>query len=168
MSGIDIAIVVVVLLSALISYFRGFFKEAMSLTVWVGAILITVGFSSRFASLIPADAITTPSARLAASAVVLFLGTLLVGAVANFLVRRIVASARLKLADRIIGVVFGLARGVVIVAVLVLVAHLSPELRTERWWVESELLPEFQTMARAIHRQLPQELAQHFDFSEAA
>ena len=166
MSGIDIAIIVVVLLSASISYFRGFFKEAMSLLVWVGAILITLGFASRFASLIPVEAIATPSARLAVSSVVLFLGTLLVGALANFLLRRILAGARLKLVDRIIGVVFGLARGVVIVALIVLVANLAPELKQERWWSESELLPEFQDMARAIHGQLPLEVAQHFDFQE--
>jgi len=165
---IDIAIVAVVLASAAVSFVRGFFREAMSLLSWIAAILITLTFTSRFASLLPRDAITSPTARAAISALVLFLGTLLVFAVANFLFRRIIASVQRGWTDRLVGVVFGIGRGVIIVALMVLAANLSPALKQESWWQASRLLPEFQKMAAAIHRQLPQEVAQHFDFRAVA
>ncbi len=165
MTGIDIAIIVVLVVSGVISYLRGFFREAISLATWVGAILVTLAFTSRFATLLPRDTIQSPAARATISAIVLFIICLTVGWLARWLLLRIMAGMPLRIVDRIIGVFFGVARGVVIVALLVLSAHLAPSLQQETWWNESRLLPRFDQIARVIHRQLPQDVAQHFFFS---
>ena len=168
MSGIDVAIVIVVALSALISLVRGFFKEAVSLATWVAAVIITLTYTSRFAGLLPADSIESPTARAAISAVVLFFGSLLLGALINWLFQKIMAGGQLGVLDRAVGVLFGAARGGIIVALLVLSAHLVPTLKKENWWRQSLLIPHFQSVAQFIHAQLPGEVAQHFDLSPSS
>lgn len=165
MTGIDIAIIFVLVISAVISFVRGFFREALSLATWVGAVVITLAYTSRFSTLLPEDSIQSPAARATISAIVLFLICLAIGWLARWLCRRIVAGAKLGMFDRVLGVFFGIARGVVIVALLVLSAHLAPSLQQESWWGESELLPRFGELARAIHERLPADVAQHFEFS---
>lgn len=165
MTGIDILIIAVLVVSGIISYVRGFFREAISLATWVAAILVTLAYTSRFATLLPQETIQSPAARATISAIVLFLICMVVGWLARWLCLRIMAGMPLRIVDRIIGVFFGVARGVVIVALLVLAAHLAPSLQQETWWNASHLLPRFDELARAIHRQLPQDVAQHFFFS---
>lgn len=164
MTGIDVIIVVALVVSAVISFFRGFYREFMSLTVWVLAIFITLAFSSNFASLLP-DSIESPQARLGVSACILFFGTLLVGSLATFLMMKILASRRSGKFDRIAGIVFGLARGVVIVTGLVLLANLTPSIKQDLWWRESAILPGVQEIAKSVHKKMPNDLAAHFSFS---
>lgn len=141
------------------------FREAMSLGVWLGAILVTLYYSSRFASLLPIDSVQSPMARATISGVTLFIGTLFVGGVLKWFVTQILARSRLGFVDRLGGVAFGTVRGSLIVTLLVLAANLAPELKTERWWQGSRLLPYFQTTAEFIHTRLPETLGQHFDIN---
>ena len=48
---------------------------------------------------------------------------------------------------------------------LVLAANLVPELKQEVWWQDSAALPKFQQVAESIHAKLPDDIAQHFDFT---
>lgn len=165
MSEVDIAILAVIAISALISFLRGFFREAMSLGTWLAAILFTLFFTSRFAVLLPMNSVESPQARATISAVILFFGTLLVGNLASWMLGKVVASSRLGIADRAIGTVFGVIRGAVIIVLLLLAANLVPELKQERWWRDSLLVPRFQTVAQSIHARLPEDIGQHFDFT---
>ena len=165
-TGIDVGILIAMLFSAIVSAFRGFFREAISLGTWIGAVLLTLMFTSRFATLLPKDTIESPTARLGISAVVLFVGCMLVGSLINWLFQKIMASSTLGTSDRVIGFMFGMARGAIIVAIVVLLANLVPTLKLEAWWRDSLLLPHFQQAAHFIYAQLPREIAQHFDFSQ--
>lgn len=165
MSFIDIAIVAVILLSALLSYFRGLFHEAMSLATWAGAVIVTLAFTSRFATLLPRGSVENPTARATFAALVLFFGTLAAGMALHWLIGRIVARGRPGWVDRVGGVLFGLARGALVVALGVLALNLVPEFKREPWWTASELLPPFQDVARTLHAQLPPDVAEHFDFT---
>ena len=148
------------------SFFRGVVGEALSLTVWLSAVLITLNYSSTFAGLLPIDSVQSPLARAVISGVALFMGTLFVGGILKIFVARIFVNSKLRIVDRLVGVGFGALRGVVIVALLALAANLSPELKRESWWQNSSLLPGFQTMAKFIHAQLPDSVGQHFDFNQ--
>ena len=163
MSEIDLVILIYIGISAAISFFRGMFREALSLAVWLGAILLTLYYSSRFAALLPIDLVQSPLARASISGVTLFMGTLFVGGVLKWFVARILASATLGIVDRAGGVVFGALRGAIIVSLLVLAANLAPELKQEAWWQQSSLIPRFQTMAEFLHARLPETIGQHFD-----
>jgi membrane protein required for colicin V production len=161
----DIAILVVIILSALVSFVRGFFKEAVSVTTWMAAIAITLLFTNRFSSLLPRDTIESPAARLGISALALFLGTMMIGSLISWLIRKALPSTIGGPKDRLFGVFFGMLRGVIIVTLLVLAINLEPAIKQERWWIQSSLVPIFQRAAQAVHSQMPSELAQHFDFS---
>ncbi|ASJ75328.1 CvpA family protein [Granulosicoccus antarcticus] len=164
MSEVDLVILGIFALSALISLMRGFFREAMSLSIWLGAVIITLVYTSRFASLLPIDRVDSQQARTTISALVLFAGTLFVGNLINWMLNRIKTRKSLSPTDRIIGVAFGLLRGFVIVTLLVLAANLAPELKQEPWWESSTFLPKFQEVTQVVHARLPDSIGQHFDF----
>ncbi len=167
-SGIDLFILVLIAVSVAISAIRGFFKEAVSLATWVAAVLITLMFTSRFASLLPRDTIESPQARYAISALLLFFGSMILGSLINYLFQKILKAGDRSRLDMWLGIGFGAARGVVIVTLLVLLANLIPTFKQESWWRQSAFLPPVQRAAQFIHAQLPRELAQHFDFSAAS
>lgn len=167
LSGIDLAILVVILLSALISFVRGAAKEVVGLLTWVSAIAITIFCTARFATLLPIETIESPTARAAVSAVVLFLGTMFIGSLIGWLFRKATAGTAVGVIDRVLGIGFGTLRGVLIVMLFVLAASLVPALKQEPWWRQSFLLPGFEYLARIAHGQLPPEIGQHFDFASA-
>lgn len=167
-SSIDILILVLIGISVTISVIRGFFKEAVSLATWLGAILITLMFTSRFASLLPRDTIESPQARFAISALILFISSMIMGGLINYLFQKILTASEKGKLDMWLGVGFGVLRGVVIVTLLVLLANLIPAFKQETWWRQSAFIPPVQKAAKFIHAQLPKELAQHFDFSASS
>lgn len=158
MTLLDWAIIAVVLVSGAISVIRGFVKEAISLATWILAFWIALVFAPKLAILMP-EALESPTLRWVAAAVSLFMVTLLVGGLANFLVSTLVEKTGLSGTDRALGVVFGVLRGAVIVALLVLVAG-DTTLREEDWWQGSRLRPAFDTVAAWIRSHYPDELAE--------
>jgi membrane protein required for colicin V production len=164
-SEVDLVILAVIVFSAIISFTRGFFREAMSLGTWTVAILITLVYTSRFSVLLPIDTVQSPQARATISALGLFVGTLIMGGIINWVFERIMSRSKIGLIDRSIGAGFGIVRGVIIVSLLVLAGNLVPELKQEVWWRNSAVLPHFQKIAESIHARLPDGIAQHFDFT---
>lgn len=165
MSEVDLAILAVIAVSALISFMRGFYREAMSLGTLLAAVIITLVYTNRFASLLPIDSVVSPLARASISAVILFVGTMLIGNLINWLFAHIMVRSKMGKADRAVGVCFGIVRGSLIVTLLVLAAHLVPELKQETWWRTSRLIPAFQKSATFVHAQLPDSIGQHFDLT---
>lgn len=157
MTWVDIAILAIIVVSAVVSLLRGFVREALSLATWVLAFWIGFGFSGSLAVYF-AEWISIPSLQMAAAFAVLFLATLALGAWLNYLVYKIVEKTGLSGTDRIIGVAFGAARGVLVVVVLVLLAGLTP-LPGDPWWGQSRLLGSFETMALWVRGYLPADIA---------
>lgn len=157
MTWVDIAIVAIVAVSAVVSLLRGFVREALSLATWVLAFGISFTFSSSLAVYF-ADWISIPSLQMAAAFAVLFLVTLALGAWIGFLVYKIVEKTGLSGTDRLIGVIFGAARGVLVVIILVLLAGLTP-LPGDPWWNQSRLIGSFEKMAIWVRGYLPADIA---------
>lgn len=156
MLWVDYAILTVIGVSALISIWRGLIREVLSLVAWLVAIWVALNFTPMLAGRLE-GLVSIPSARLALAFIGLFVGTLLAGAVVNLLVARLVHLSGLSATDRMLGVLFGVARGVVIVAALVLVAGMTP-LPRDPWWHESVLLGHFEVLALWMRSHLPPEL----------
>ncbi|MDD3610537.1 MAG: CvpA family protein [Halothiobacillaceae bacterium] len=163
---VDYIIIAILLLSALISILRGFMKEMISLATWVAAFVIGLMFSAHLAPMLP-PAIEIPSMRITLAFLILFVLTLIVGGLINMLVGFLVKKTGLSGTDRSVGVVFGIARGVFIVAVLILLASLTP-MPQDPWWRESLLIPQFQTVSLWIRELLPDDMAQHFVLMQTA
>jgi membrane protein required for colicin V production len=142
---VDWAIIGVVAISALISLKRGFVKEALSLVTWVVAGAVAWMFGGGLAQYLE-HYIQTPSARVITGCVILFVATLLVGAMVNFLIGELIRVTGLSGTDRFLGMVFGAARGGLLVVVAAGLLSLGP-VQQDPWWQQSQLLPRFLLVA---------------------
>ncbi|MCH9670121.1 MAG: CvpA family protein [Gammaproteobacteria bacterium] len=157
MTWLDFTIVGLVAFSVILSLFRGYIREALSLLGWIVALWCGFSFAHDGAEFLAA-AVDDGGARTGiALATIVFVVLLLVGMV-NFVVGRYLLSKRYTAADRVLATVFGGARGCLIVVALVLLAGMVrvPEHAT---WEASRVVPYFQMIAVQIREVLPNELA---------
>lgn len=138
---IDWVVIGIIALSTLISLWRGFVREAMSLVVWIGAFVIARTFHPNMQALLT-NSIEAPTIRLIVAFAVLFIGTLIVGTLVSNLLARLVKATGLSATDRVLGTVFGLARGVVVVVVALALLRMTP-VTEDAWWDESVTVDEF-------------------------
>lgn len=139
----DGIILFVIAISALLSIRRGFTREAFSLATWVAAFLVARLFGPGLEVMLE-PSIETPSARLATAFGILFAATLVVGALINHLLGEVVRVTGLTSTDRLLGMVFGAVRGVVLVIVMVALGRgLFAE---DPWWRDSALVTQFAMM----------------------
>ncbi|MCB1755905.1 MAG: CvpA family protein [Gammaproteobacteria bacterium] len=163
MTGIDVVILLFIGISGVISWFRGVTREFISLFTWVLAIAVTFLYSHKFAIILP-DSIGGVTARVITSALILFFGILLLGWLFGTLAKKFLATVKMSVVDRILGLLFGLLRGIAIISVIVLLLNLTG-IPQEPWWHESFFLPRFQQIAMWLHEHLPPDLAAYFKFS---
>jgi len=142
---VDWAIVAVIVISSLISLKRGFVKEALSLLTWIIAGVVAWMFGGSLSHYL-AEFVSAPSAQVIAACAILFVATLLVGALVNFLIGELVRVTGLSGTDRFLGMVFGAARGGLLIVVLVGLLSLAP-VQEDLWWRESALVPHFLLIA---------------------
>jgi membrane protein required for colicin V production len=140
---VDIGIVCIVAISGLISLVRGFVKEAMSLMIWVVAFGVAMAFKEPVAELL-VNFIDLASMRQLAAWAGLFVGTLLLGSVTNFLLGKLVNSTGLSGTDRTLGLVFGVFRGLLVVLAIVIILPQAVPVDEDPWWRASSLIPLFQ------------------------
>ena len=133
----------IISLSGLISLVRGFVKEAMSLVIWIAAFAVAMNFKEPAADLL-VNFIALASIRPLAAWGGLFIGTLLLGAMVNFLLGKLVSSTGLSGTDRTLGLVFGVFRGLLIVLALVIILPQAVPVDKDPWWLASSLIPLFQ------------------------
>ncbi len=145
LTWVDWVIVGIVIVSSLISLKRGFVKEALSLVTWVIAGVVAWLFGGALSQHLT-EFISTPSVRVIAACGLLFVATLLVGALVNFLLGELIRVTGLSGTDRFLGMVFGAARGGLLVVVLVGLVSLAP-VHQDAWWQESSLVPHFLMVA---------------------
>jgi membrane protein required for colicin V production len=162
MSWIDLAIIALVVLSAVLSLFRGFVKEALALASWLVALWVSMIFYEDLAVVL-SQWIAEPSIQNIAAFGILFIGVLLVGALVNYLAGKLVVKSGLAVTDRMLGVVFGVARGIVIVAILVLFAGLTP-MPQDSWWQSSQLIGYFQEFAMWMREYLPEDISENISY----
>lgn len=135
---IDWVIIALLTISTLISLKRGFVREALSLATWVAAFIIARTFHPQMQSLL-ASTVETPLVRLIAAFAILFIGTLIVGAIINNMIGHLVRVTGLSATDRVLGMFFGLLRGVVVVVVAIAFTRYTP-LAEDTWWRESLMI----------------------------
>lgn len=142
MNWADWAIVIVLTLSSVISLARGFIKEALSLVIWVVALVVANVFSSRLEVFL-VNTISTPSLRAMAAFLLVFIGVLLIGALLNFLIGLIVKATGLSGTDRLLGMVFGAVRGLLVVMIFLIYVPNYVAIKNDPWFQESKLIPYF-------------------------
>ena len=162
MIWIDYAIIGLIVISMIIGLFRGLIKEALALIIWGVAFWVSLTFSTPFSSLLE-NIVTVPSARIAVAFTALFLLTLILGAIINYLLSALVSKTGLTGTDRLAGLLFGIGRGAIIIIILVMLAGLTP-LPESSWWKESQLIPHFQSLAVWLNEHIPDGLAGYLNY----
>ncbi|MCU4675682.1 CvpA family protein [Catenovulum sp. 2E275] len=141
MVWIDYAIIGLISISTLVSLVRGFVREAMSLVVWIAAFFIASTFYLDFATFL--TNIEDVMLRNAAAIAILFIVTIILGSIANYLISQLVQKTGLSGTDRVLGLVFGALRGVLIVAAILFFMDAFTPAASAQWWSDSVLIPEF-------------------------
>ena len=162
MTWIDFVIIGVIFISCFISLIRGFVREALSLTGWVVSFLVAWRLHGSFSTFFQ-NSISNLNLRLIAAFFILFALSMIIFTIINFFAGKLVQRTGLSGADRVIGVLFGFLRGVVLVSALVALAGLTQIPKTAIWH-DSYLVIKFQAIAVWLTSLLPYEVAKNFVF----
>ncbi|HKK03561.1 MAG TPA: CvpA family protein [Gammaproteobacteria bacterium] len=121
-----------------IGFFRGFFREALSVVGWGLALWLAWRYSGLLDPVLAS--VSSPALKLWLGRVVMFVGVLLAASVVSRLVVLLVHKSGLSGTDRTLGMVFGAARGVLVIGILVIVFQ-ALEMDREAWWEDSLIVP---------------------------
>jgi membrane protein required for colicin V production len=158
----DYLVLFVLVSSVVISTLRGLVKEILSLLGWVVAFVVANAYGAELAPMLP-NLLPGESARMIAAFVVLFLGVRILMGLLSLAIGAVIAAAGLSLADRGLGGLFGLARGIVIVLAAVILSGMTA-IPQQEFWRSALLSPMAETGARTVKPFLPAALSQHVRF----
>ncbi len=162
MTPFDYAVLVIVAVSILISVIRGLVREVLALLAWVAAFAVATLLGADVAASMP-QAIPTEELRLLTGFLIVFVGVLLVMSLAAMAISRLVKRAGLGVEDRMFGMLFGLARGGLIVLVLVMLAGLTT-LPRDPLWRNAMLSSQLESLAIYVKAWLPGDLSRRIKY----
>ncbi|MBW8366611.1 MAG: CvpA family protein [Arenimonas sp.] len=157
----DFALLLILAVSMGIGLWRGFVVEVLSLTVWIAAFWLSMGFGEDVAQKLVG--VEQASARLFLGYAGVFIAVLLAGGLLTWLIGKVIANTGLSGTDRVLGLGFGLLRGLVLACVAVLLMGFTP-LPQDAWWQQSRLLPSVQRGAEWMAEFLPAAAAEEIEF----
>ena len=150
---IDIIIIVALVVSIIIGFMRGFVKESISIATLVIAIWAALYFGPSAGKItqswLSSQELQTWFGRLIIFSVVLAFGGLL-----GWGISKLVRSSVLSGVDRLMGSLFGILRGILLVALFVIGGQFSG-FDNDEWWLQSRLLPHFEVVADWIKVMAP-------------
>lgn len=152
----DYVLIGIVLLSVIVSFFRGFLREAISLATWFFAFYLSIRFSPIVDNALR-SLISHNTTRYIISIVAVFIVVLMIGMLINKMARSIVTTTGLGLFDKILGAVFGIARGFLFVIIILLVITES-SYQDSAWFKQSMMAPYFKQPVAYFINLLPKDV----------
>lgn len=145
MTEFDYVMLAIIAISTLMSLTKGLIKEAMSLVTWVAAFFGARMLAPKAEPLLTGVIAEPMYLKIAALALV-FIAILILGSVVRWALGALVQATGLTWTDRLLGMVFGAARGGLLVTILVALVNLSP-FRGDAWFADSQIVPKFIELA---------------------
>jgi len=158
----DYIVLFILISSILISMIRGLVKEILSLLSWVIAFVLANAFGESLAKMLPA-ALPGHGVRMIVAFIALFIGVRILMGLLTMVIEAIVKASGLSIVDRGLGGLFGLARGMLMVMVAVLLCGMTSIPRQD-FWTNALLSPFVVTGARTAMTFLPADIVQHVHF----
>lgn len=159
MVALDWIFAAVLLASMLIGAWRGLVFEVLSLMGWVASFLVAQWFAEDMAALLPMGQ-SAEALRYAAGFAVVFVGAVFACGLLTWLAKKLVDAIGLRPADRALGALFGVLRGMVLLLAAAVVAGLTP-MGDAGWWQESQGAPILAEVLRGLKPALPEEFGRH-------
>ena len=153
MNWVDWIILTILGLSVLIGLFRGLISEMLGLVIWATAFWASWMFGPSVAEWL-GKYLSMPTARMVIGYGGVLMAVLIIGAIIRAIISRILWRTGLSGMDRMLGMVFGFARGALIVAFMVFLFSLTALIH-ESWWRQSSLVPQFQGLAGWMGARVP-------------
>jgi len=158
----DYLVLFILISSVVISTLRGLVKEILSLAGWVAAFVVANAFGAKLAPMLP-SAIPGETVKLIVAFIALFLGVRVLMGLLSLAIGALITATGLTLADRGLGGLFGLGRGIVIVLAGVILCGMT-SIPRQAFWKDALLSPMAETGALTVKPFLPAALAQHVRF----
>lgn len=162
MTSFDYVVLGIVGASLLLGIWRGVVGEVVALAAWVLAFFVAREFGTELGQAL-FSGIGDAGLRALAGFGALFVGVLVVMALVRMAASSMIKALGLGVSDRLLGLVFGVARGVMIAMVLVAVGGMTSAPR-QPWWQEATLAGPLETAVLAASPWLPQDLAKRIRF----
>jgi membrane protein required for colicin V production len=162
MMWFDYAVIAIIALSVLLGWWRGLAYEVLSLLGWVAAYLAARVFATDVGQFMP-DALGAEAIKTAAAFALLFIVTLIVSGIAAWLLSRFIKWIGLGWLDGLLGALFGIVRGMLVIIALVLLAGLT-RFPAEPAWRNAWLSEPLENIALAAKKLLPQSVAQRVHY----
>ena len=150
----------ILLLSVVVGAWRGLVYELMSLAGWLTAFVLAQWLAQDVADWLPVWRDATLQVRYALSFVLVFVASVFAASMVSWVLRKVVDTVGLRPADRSLGALFGLIRGVVVLMVLATVVQLVG-LHKEVWWRQSRVTPVLDVLLSGIKPVLPQRIQEY-------
>lgn len=166
MTGFDYAIIAILTASVLLGAWRGMVSEVMSLASWIVAFLVARQWGEQVGVQLLAPYLTVSFWQIAGGWILVFIATILALSIFRALLRKTLHAIGLGFFDRTLGMVFGAARGVLIVLLLVAIGGMT-KLPEESWWRQARLAPLAERGVVIIKPWLPADLAKHIAYADA-
>jgi len=132
LSAVDWILLAVLGLSFLLGLWRGIVQEVLSLAGWVAAFYVSQMYAPLAAAWLPMEG-SSQMLRYAAGFVVVFVAVLVATVLVSFVVKKLISAVGLGPLDRLLGSLFGLMRGVVILLAVTVLVGMTPIRETEGW-----------------------------------
>jgi membrane protein required for colicin V production len=162
MTAFDYTVIGIGFVSLLIGLWRGVVGEIIALTAWVLAFFAAKFWGTEVARVL-FSGLADPGIRIVAAWVLVFVVVLLAMSLLRLALRSLLKVLGLSLTDRLLGVIFGAARGLLIVLALVAAGGMT-EAPKEKWWSEAQFAAPLETAVLASKPWLPPEVTKRIRF----
>jgi membrane protein required for colicin V production len=149
----DLVIAAIVLASAGIGYMRGFVKEAVSIAALLVAIWAALNFGAQVGGM-SEDWLKGPELQMWFGRMIVFVIAIAAGSLLGWGLSKLVSLSLLSVTDKAFGLLFGFARGVVLVAICVMAGQFA-NLNFDVWWQDSLFIPYIEQVADWIRVMAP-------------